>query len=159
MSVSRRVIRQFRTRQQVLPDAGRTKFSVVGFRLPNHCGQSTIGFRTMKRSGARLCLISRVMLRRIDESKKRGRHHRSRNNDQRPGGKNLRGGAGLLSVSPSGTRWTTPMRAGYSQRRTRWRYSVYDLPKCSVIKFSSKGICRKFIRRKKTTGGMRKKSD
>src|SRR5262249_30332357 len=48
---------------------------------------------------------------------------------------------------------------GYSHLRTRWQYSLYDSPKRSVIKFSSNGICRKLIKRKKTIGGIRKNSD
>src|SRR5258708_35458221 len=50
-------------------------------------------------------------------------------------------------------------RNPHSHLRTRRWYSVYGSPKCSVINFSSNGIRRKLIKKKKTTGGMRKKAD
>src|SRR5258708_19442482 len=50
-------------------------------------------------------------------------------------------------------------KSPHSHLRTRRWYSVYGSPKCSVINFSSNGIKRKFIKKKKTTGGIRKKAD
>jgi hypothetical protein len=48
---------------------------------------------------------------------------------------------------------------GYTHLRSGWQYSAYDWPKRLAIKFSSNGICRKLIKRRKTIGGMRKNGD
>src|SRR5258708_35768356 len=56
-------------------------------------------------------------------------------------------------------RFRTRRKSPHSHLRTRRRYSVYGSPKCSVINFSSNGTRRKFMEKKKTTGGMRKKAD
>src|SRR4029077_20961311 len=56
-------------------------------------------------------------------------------------------------------RFRNRRKSPHSHLRTRRWYSVYGSPKCSVINFSSNGIRRKFIKEKKTTGGIRKKAD
>src|SRR5258708_31356751 len=50
-------------------------------------------------------------------------------------------------------------KSPHSHLRTRRWYSVYGSPKCSVINFSSNGIKRKFIKKKKPTGGIKKKAN